>query len=54
MKIRGPKDMVDQSYRHLQKLVKGLMEAGYQVGQRCASIQTPEPTVRRRMYREWY
>ena len=32
VKIRGPKDMVDQSYKHLQKLVKGLMESGYQVG----------------------
>ncbi|XP_043241584.1 vigilin-like isoform X4 [Amphibalanus amphitrite] len=30
VKIRGPKEMVDQSYKHLQKLVKGLMESGYQ------------------------
>jgi len=30
VKIRGPKDMVDQSYKHLQKMVKGMMEAGYQ------------------------
>ena len=24
--------MVDQSYKHLQKLVKGMMESGFQVG----------------------
>ncbi|XP_037085913.1 vigilin-like [Pollicipes pollicipes] len=30
VKIRGPRDMVDQCYKHLQKLVKGMQEAGYQ------------------------
>jgi len=31
VKIRGPKDDVDQCYRHLQKMVKDLMESSYQV-----------------------
>lgn len=31
VKIRGPKDDVDQCYRHLQKMVKEMLESSYQV-----------------------
>jgi len=31
VKIRGPKEDVDQCYRHLQKMVKDLLESSYQV-----------------------